>query len=198
VDVSDPTAVGRGPRRRARAAGETTSSGGAELGDDVRLLTPRAAVFRAGVAVAADFLAVGPLAASVATPATGGFAVLAAAFLVVLGSATFLATRGWVAFLAGDFVAAGTFFAAVFLAAARFAGGSAPPAASATTASPSCGSTTEAMLGTAQSMLRRAGAKLATTSVTASPIFITSRALRGGGSDISRRGTYPNTSPIFT
>ena len=67
--------------------------------------------------------------------------------------------------------------------------GAAAPAASAATASPSWGSTTEAMFGTAQSMLRRAGAKLATTSVTASPTFITSRALRGGGSDIRRSGT---------
>jgi hypothetical protein len=47
-------------------------------------------------------------------------------------------------------------------------------------------------------MLRRAGAKLVTTSVTASPSFITSRALRGGGSPIRRSGTYPRTSPIVT
>ncbi len=92
----------------------------------------------------------------------------------------------WPAAFAGD---AAAFFAVVFLAAAFLAGGAAAPAASAATASPSCGSTTEAMFGTAQSMLRRAGAKLATTSVTASPTFITSRALRGGGSDISRSGT---------
>ena len=45
------------------------------------------------------------------------------------------------------------------------------------------------MPATARSMLRRAGAKLSTTSVTASPIFMNSRALRGAGSAISRRGT---------
>ena len=45
------------------------------------------------------------------------------------------------------------------------------------------------MPATARSMLRRAGAKLSTTSVTASPIFMNSRALRGAGSAIRRRGT---------
>ena len=43
--------------------------------------------------------------------------------------------------------------------------------------------------GRARSMLRRDGAKLSTTRVTASPCFITSRALRGGGLPISRSGT---------
>ncbi len=54
------------------------------------------------------------------------------------------------------------------------------------------------MSGTAQSMLRRSGAKLTTTRVTDSPIFITLRALGGAGSAISRNGTYPRTpfSPI--
>ncbi len=46
-----------------------------------------------------------------------------------------------------------------------------------------------AMSGTAQSILRRSGAKLTTTSVTDSPICITLRALGGGGSAISRSGT---------
>ena len=46
-----------------------------------------------------------------------------------------------------------------------------------------------AMSGTAQSMLRRDGAKLTTTRVTDSPSFITLRALGGGGSAISRSGT---------
>ena len=45
------------------------------------------------------------------------------------------------------------------------------------------------MSGSAQSMLRRAGAKLTTTTVTDSPSFITLRALGGGGSAISRSGT---------
>ncbi len=43
-------------------------------------------------------------------------------------------------------------------------------------------------------MLRRAGAKLTTTTVTDSPIFMTLFALRGAGSAISRSGTYPRTS----
>ena len=43
--------------------------------------------------------------------------------------------------------------------------------------------------GSAQSMLRRAGAKLTTTTVTDSPTFITLFALRGAGSAISRSGT---------
>ena len=51
------------------------------------------------------------------------------------------------------------------------------------------GSTAVAIAGTARSMLRRAGAKLSTTSVTDSPTFMNSRALRGAGSAISRRGT---------
>ena len=46
-----------------------------------------------------------------------------------------------------------------------------------------------AIAGTARSTLRRAGAKFTTTSVTASPTRIASRALRGGGSPISRSGT---------
>ena len=51
------------------------------------------------------------------------------------------------------------------------------------------GSPIGATFGIARSMLRRAGAKLVTTSVTASSSFMTSRALRGGGSPISRNGT---------
>ena len=46
-----------------------------------------------------------------------------------------------------------------------------------------------AMSGTAQSMLRRSGAKLTTTSVTDSPSFITLRALVGAGFAIRRSGT---------
>ena len=55
-----------------------------------------------------------------------------------------------------------------------------------------------AMSGTAQSMLRRSGAKLTTTRVTDSPSLMTVRALGGVGSAISRSGTYPRTpfSPI--
>ncbi|MEZ5247729.1 MAG: hypothetical protein R2713_00475 [Ilumatobacteraceae bacterium] len=53
----------------------------------------------------------------------------------------------------------------------------------------SAGGFTVAIPATARSMLRRAGAKLSTTSVTASPIFMYSRALRGAGSAISRSGT---------
>ncbi len=44
------------------------------------------------------------------------------------------------------------------------------------------------MSGIAQSMLRRSGAKLTTTSVTDSPIFITLRALVGAGFAIRRKG----------
>ena len=54
--------------------------------------------------------------------------------------------------------------------------------------------TPPSMPTTARSMLRRAAAKLSTTSVIASPIFMNSRALRGAGSAISRSGTYPFTS----
>ena len=50
----------------------------------------------------------------------------------------------------------------------------------------------------ASSMLRRAAAKLDTTSVTASPIFMNSRALRGAGSAIRRSGTYACASPMTT
>jgi len=45
------------------------------------------------------------------------------------------------------------------------------------------------IVGIAKSMLRRAGAKLSTTRVIDSPIFMNSRALRGGGSDIRLNGT---------
>ena len=176
-----------GPRRRARASGETTSSAGVEVRVDVRLEAARGAAFFAGARAAVAFLAVG---------SPGGFldnvggGRLRRRRRLRRRSPIFFAARGCAAFLAGAFAGdAAAFLAAVFRAAAFFAGGAAAPAASATTASPSCGSTTEAMFGTAQSMLRRAGAKLATTSVTASPTFITSRALRGGGSDISRSGT---------
>ncbi len=46
-----------------------------------------------------------------------------------------------------------------------------------------------AIAGTARSILRLAAPKLATTSVTVSPIAITSLALRGAGSAIKRSGT---------
>ena len=46
-----------------------------------------------------------------------------------------------------------------------------------------------AIVGIARSMLRRAGAKLSTTSVIDSPIFMNSRALRGAGSAIRLSGT---------
>ena len=64
----------------------------------------------------------------------------------------------------------------------RLAGAGAGAAASALT---SAGS----MPGTQRSMLRRVALKLTTTSSTSSPIFMTSRALRGAGSAISRSGT---------
>jgi hypothetical protein len=51
------------------------------------------------------------------------------------------------------------------------------------------GSTIDAIAGVARSMLRRGGAKLSTTNDTDSPIFMNSRALRGAGLLISRRGT---------
>ena len=54
------------------------------------------------------------------------------------------------------------------------------------------------MPGTQRSMLRRVALKLTTTSSTSSPSFITSRALRGAGSAINRRGTYPRASPSVT
>jgi hypothetical protein len=44
------------------------------------------------------------------------------------------------------------------------------------------------MSGMAQSMLRRSGMKLTTTTVTDSPIFNCLRALRGGGSAIRLSG----------
>ena len=54
----------------------------------------------------------------------------------------------------------------------------------------SAGSTlTVVIVGIARSMLRRAGAKLSTTKVIDSPIFMNSRALRGSGSDIRLSGT---------
>ena len=64
----------------------------------------------------------------------------------------------------------------------RLAGAGAGAAASALT---SAGS----MPGTHRSMLRRVALKLTTTSSTSSPIFMTSRALRGAGSAINRSGT---------
>ena len=64
----------------------------------------------------------------------------------------------------------------------RLAGAGAGAAASALT---SAGS----MPGTQRSMLRRVALKLTTTSSTSSPIFMTSRALRGAGSAINRSGT---------
>ena len=72
--------------------------------------------------------------------------------------------------------------------------------ASASSTSSGVGTTSAfgAICGTARSMLRRAGAKLVTTNVTASPTRITSRALRGAGSLIIRSGTYPRASPIET
>ena len=48
---------------------------------------------------------------------------------------------------------------------------------------------TVVIVGMARSMLRREGAKLSTTSVIDSPIFMNSRALRGAGSDIRLSGT---------
>ena len=60
------------------------------------------------------------------------------------------------------------------------------------------GTAAGAIEGTARSILRRVAPKLLTTSVTVSPRSMTSRALRGAGSAISRSGTYPCASPIST
>src|SRR4051812_21268968 len=57
---------------------------------------------------------------------------------------------------------------------------------------------TEVIVGMARSMVRRAGAQLSTTRVPVSPIFMNSRALPGGGSDIRLKGTCPFTAPIRT
>ena len=54
----------------------------------------------------------------------------------------------------------------------------------------------DATVGIARSMLRRVGAKLSTTSVTDSPTFMNSRALRGAGSAMRLNGTYPFTSQV--
>ena len=117
--------------------------------------------------------------------ATAGLATTAAA----LGAARFFGagavsalTAGGASTTTGDLLAA--FLGARFrFASATGSGG---------------GDLMAAMVGMARSMLRRAGAKLSTTSVTDSPTFMNSRALRGAGSAIRLNGTYPFTSPIRT
>ena len=69
------------------------------------------------------------------------------------------------------------------------AGAVAPSAGAASVSAWAAAMAASAMSGNEQSMLRRSAAKLTTTSVVLSPRLSTLRALRGGGSAMSRRGT---------
>src|SRR3954451_19015613 len=161
----------------------------------------------------ARFLA-GVAGAASGTAADAGFAVAAffARVLVAAGIAGSTADgfAGWTAgCLAGSFIARFFGAASTTAAAAGSTGGGTGVAVAVAAAflfrfgGASRGASTGAPLtvvivGIARSTLRRAGAKLSTTRVTDSPIFMNSRALRGGGSDMRLSGTYPFTSPIRT
>jgi hypothetical protein len=121
-------------------------------------------------AVAAGAVAAGPGSTGVATEASAVSGCCASFDVGSVAGAAFLRREG---FFSGASPAVASALAATFLA--RFAG--------------AAGGTAFAIDVVARSMLLRAGAKLSTTRVTASPIFMNSRALRGGGSDISRSGT---------
>lgn len=140
----------------------------------------------------ADFFVAVVPAATFFTAAFFAVAFFAAAFFGTAGEAAALVAADFfdaaffgTAFLAGDFFEA-AFFGTAFFTAAFFA------------AEPRLDSFVWAVAstipGNPASMLRRAGTNPAMTTVALSPIFMTLRALGGGGSAISRRGTYTRTS----
>ncbi|MDQ3312430.1 MAG: hypothetical protein M3517_10030 [Actinomycetota bacterium] len=131
--------------------------------------------------VAADFFPAACFAAVVFSAVFFAAVFFSAVFLVEGAAAFFVVAED--AFL----VAAVVFAAAFFVDAARFLAGFL--SATASTGSGSGRSSDAAIAGKARSMLRRAGEKLATTNVMASPTAIALRALRGGGSEISCSGT---------
>jgi hypothetical protein len=120
------------------------------------------------------------------------FSAGACFFAVVFPAAAFFAGA---AFSAGACFSADVFLAARFLGAGLTASelDAASAAACSDWSALASAIAASAMSGTAQSILRRSGAKLTTTNVTDSPSFITLRALVGVGSAMSRSGTYPRT-----
>ena len=155
----------------------------------------------------ADFFVAVVPAATFFTAAFFAVAFFAAAFFGTAGEAAALVAADFfdtaffgTAFLAGDFFGtaflgtaflAGDFFEAAFFGTAFFT-------AAFFAAEPRVDSLVWAVAstipGNPASMLRRAGTNPAMTTVALSPIFMTLRALGGGGSAISRRGTYTRTS----